>query len=68
MNKERITGCIEKSEVDKVQPYRAWYCGNIIWFAYTEEEAREELHDLMRKKHHGKNDTQYPIVMKVGGN
>ena len=34
---------IVKSEVDKVQPYRVWLDGFIIWFARTQEEAEGKL-------------------------
>ena len=35
---------IIKSSTDTVQPYRVWYRGNIVWFAYTLLEAEDKLH------------------------
>ena len=42
---------IVKSDHDKVQPYRVWYRGYIIWFARTQEEAEGRLELEQRRNH-----------------
>lgn len=44
----RKTG-IEKSKTDKLQPWRVWYDGFLVWFARTEEEAKEKLKAAERR-------------------
>lgn len=34
---------IYKSETDKVQPWRAWLNGKLIWCSRTEREAKQKL-------------------------
>ena len=46
---EKKTG-IEVSLRDKVQPFRVWYNGNIIWFARTREEAEEKLEKAQKRR------------------
>ena len=42
------TGIVE-SDHDKVQPYRVWFKGNIIWFARTFKEAQLKLKEQLDK-------------------
>lgn len=43
------TGIME-NPLDKSQPFRVWYNGNIIWFAHTMKEAEEKLEKERRRK------------------
>lgn len=44
-----ITGIV-KDEDDKLQPYRVWHNGTIVFFCKTEDEAKNILRVLTKKE------------------
>jgi len=49
MRDDDFTG-IRIRESDKLQPYRVWHKGNIVWFAKTKSAAEKKLREAKKRE------------------